>query len=270
MQFKEYSTIKVSSGQSMVTITLDRPEALNALSTQVVDDLDHCLTVLEGANRNDDGWQVRGLVITGAGEKAFAAGADIREMTTMTPDQAWEYSTRMQALTLRLESLPVPVIAAVNGFALGGGCELALACDFIYATAAASFGQPEVSLGLVPGFGGSVRLQQRVGPSQAREMLFTGRRIKADQAHRLGLVNAVFEDREAMHTAAATTITEIAGHSPTAVAAVKATMTRVEGRTTIDGLSIEADSFRQAFTTSDMREGTRAFLAKEKPAFPGN
>ncbi|WP_019484052.1 enoyl-CoA hydratase/isomerase family protein [Arthrobacter sp. TB 23] len=270
MQFKEYSTIQASYAQSLVTITLNRPEALNALSTQVVDDLDHLLNVLEGEFGNDDGWQVRGVVITGAGEKAFAAGADIREMTAMTPGQAWDYSTRMQALTLRLESLPVPVIAAVNGFALGGGCELALACDFIYATESASFGQPEVSLGLVPGFGGSVRLQQRVGPSQARELLFTGRRIRAEQAQRLGLVNAVFGDREALLAAAGKTIAEIAGHSPTAIAAVKETMARVEGRPTSDGLAIEADSFKQAFTTSDMREGTRAFLAKEKPAFPGN
>ncbi|GAA1111231.1 enoyl-CoA hydratase/isomerase family protein [Arthrobacter flavus] len=270
MQFKEYTTIQASSAQSSVTITLNRPEALNALSTQVVEDLEDLLGVLEAAFRHDAGGEARGVVIIGSGEKAFAAGADIREMTAMTPDQAWEYSTRMQSLTLRLESLPVPVIAAVNGFALGGGCELALACDFIYATESASFGQPEVSLGLVPGFGGSVRLQQRVGPSQARELLFTGRRIRADQAHRLGLVNAVFTDREALLAAARKTIAEIAGHSPAAVAAVKATVGRVEGRSTADGLAIEADSFRQAFTTADMREGTRAFLTKEKPAFSGN
>ena len=269
MQFAEYTTILVSQQDAVVTITINRPDALNALSSQVIAELDIVLDQLGAAIRNGDGWPCRGIIVTGAGEKAFVAGADIREMTAMTPEEAWAYSTRMQALTLKLETLPVPVIAAVNGFALGGGCELAMACDFIYATARASFGQPEVSLGLVPGFGGSVRMQQWVGPGQARELMYTGRRIKADQAHRIGLVNAIFEDQEALLAASAATLTEIAGQSPIAVAAVKETMARVQSQSTADGLAVEAESFRNAFATADMREGTRAFLAKEKPAFPG-
>lgn len=268
MHFKEYSNLLVAHQDTIVTVTVNRPGALNALSSQVIDDLDHVLDVLAEAN-TDGGWPVRGMIITGAGEKAFVAGADIREMTEMSPDQAWAYSTRTQALTLKLESLPVPVIAAVNGFALGGGCELAMACDFIYATTRATFGQPEVSLGLVPGFGGSVRLQQRVGAARAREMLFTGQRITADEAARVGLVNTLFDSQEDLLDGARSTLLTIAGQSPSAVAAVKSTMRRIEGHTTARGLEIEAEAFREAFRTADMQEGTRAFLAKEKPAFPG-
>ncbi|MHA7154428.1 enoyl-CoA hydratase/isomerase family protein [Arthrobacter sp. TMN-50] len=268
MQFKEYSTLLVTHEDPLVTIIINRPEALNALSSQVIDELGDVFNVLKTAT-DDDARSFRGVIITGAGEKAFVAGADIREMTAMTPDEAWEYSTRMQALTLRFEALRVPVIAAVNGFALGGGCELAMACDFIYATSSASFGQPEVSLGLVPGFGGSVRMQQRVGPAVARELLYTGRRITADEALRIGLINAILSDRDELLAAARNTIGAIARQSPAAVAAVKATVARVEGLSTTEGLAIEAESFKGAFTTSDMREGTRAFLAKEKPIFPG-
>ena len=268
MQFKEYSTLLITHEDSLVIITINRPEALNALSSQVIEDLGQVVDVLTTA-ADDGDWPFRGVLITGGGEKAFVAGADIREMTAMTPDEAWEHSTRMHALTLAFEALPVPVIAAVNGFALGGGCELAMACDFIYATSSASFGQPEVSLGLVPGFGGSVRLQQRVGPAVARELLYTGRRISADEALRLGLVNAIFGSRDEMLAAAQKTLAAIARQSPTAVATVKRTLGRVDGLSTTEGLALEAESFRQAFTTSDMREGTRAFLAKEKPTFPG-
>ncbi|MBP2218506.1 enoyl-CoA hydratase/isomerase family protein [Arthrobacter sp. CAN_C5] len=268
MHFKEYSSLLIVQQDTIVTVTLNRPVALNALSSQVIDELDHVLDIV-GAAIAGGAWPCRGMIITGAGEKAFAAGADIREMTGMSPDQAWAYSTRMQALTLKLESLPVPVIAAVNGFALGGGCELAMACDFIYAATRAAFGQPEVSLGLVPGFGGSVRMQQRMGLARARELLYTGQRITADEAHRLGLVNALFDSQEALLTGARRTLLMIAGQSPTAVAAVKSTMRRVEGHSTSRGLEIEAESFREAFRTADMQEGTRAFLAKEKPAFPG-
>lgn len=268
MHFKEYSSLLVAFQDTTVTVTLNRPTALNALSSRMIDELDHVLDILAAAN-TDGCWPVRGMIITGAGEKAFAAGADIREMTEMSPDQAWAYSTRMQALTLKLESLPVPVIAAVNGFALGGGCELALACDFIYATTRAAFGQPEVSLGLVPGFGGSVRMQQRVGTARARELLYTGRRIPADEAARVGLVSSLFDSREDLLDGARSTLATIAGQSPTAVAAVKSTMRRVEGHATASGLEIEAEAFRDAFRTADMQEGTRAFLAKEKPAFPG-
>lgn len=170
---------------------------------------------------------------------------------------------------MRLEAVPVPVVAAVNGFALGGGCELAMACDLIYASANANFGQPEVSLGLVPGFGGSVRLQQRIGIGMARELIYTGRRINAAESHRLGLVNAVFDDRETLLAGAKATIDEIASRSAPAVANCKATINAAAGLSVPDGLDIEAHSFNLAFQTEDMREGTQAFLQKRAPKFTG-
>ena len=175
----------------------------------------------------------------------------------------------MHDVTLRLEALPVPVIAAVNGFALGGGCELAMACDFLYASATASFGQPEVNLGLVPGFGGSVRLQQRVGIGMARELIYTGRRIKADEALRIGLVNRVLENNEALLEAALATIAEIASKAPTAVANVKQALNEIAGLNVADGLEAEARSFVKAFGTEDSVVGRAAFVAKTAPEFPG-
>lgn len=275
VNMERLETLEIARDGAVLCVTVNRPEALNALTTRVVGDLDQFADALAAQLKNDDGARptgngpVRGIIITGAGDRAFVAGADIREMAGMDPGQAHEYSSRMQSVTLKLETLPVPVIAAVNGHALGGGCELAMACDFIYASSNASFGQPEVSLGLVPGFGGSVRLQQRVGIGNARELLYTGRRISANEALRIGLVNAVFDSPEALLEAARQTIAEIAAQSSTAVALVKRTITEAAGRPTPEGLEIEAASFRQAFTTEDMRRGTRAFLAKEKPDFSG-
>ncbi|MHA7248696.1 enoyl-CoA hydratase/isomerase family protein [Arthrobacter tecti] len=269
MQFPAYPTLLTDARGSILTITVNRPDALNALSSKVIEDLEHCIGAVSEALRNDDGaWPVRGVIITGAG-KAFVAGADIREMTDMTPDEAHAYSSRMQQVTLAIEQLPVPVVAAVNGFALGGGCELAMACDMIYAASTASFGQPEVSLGLVPGFGGSVRLPQYVGQALARELLFTGRRLTAEEAHSAGLVAAIFETVDDLLDGARNTLELVTRQSPAAVALVKKTVGQAQGLPTSDGLKIEADAFRQAFTTADKAEGTRAFLAKERPNFPG-
>lgn len=269
MQFPAYPTLLTDARGSILTITVNRPDALNALSSKVIEDLEHCIGAVAQALNNDDGaWPVRGVIITGAG-KAFVAGADIREMTEMTPDEAHAYSTRMQDVTLAIERLPVPVIAAVNGFALGGGCELAMACDMIYAVSSASFGQPEVSLGLVPGFGGSVRLPQFVGPALARELLFTGRRLEAEEARAAGLVTAVFETVDDLLNSARDTLDVVARQSPAAVALVKKTLSETQNLSTADGLRVEAESFRHAFTLEDKAEGTRAFLAKERPSFPG-
>ncbi|MGG5753588.1 enoyl-CoA hydratase/isomerase family protein [Zafaria sp. Z1313] len=268
MDWGSYATLSLEQDGDALIVTVNRPEALNALANQVVDDLLELTGRLEGIGRDAD-WPVRGIVLTGAGAKAFVAGADIREMDGMDPATAEAYGRRMHQVTLRLEELPVPVIAAVNGFALGGGCELALACDFIYASADASFGQPEVALGLVPGFGGSVRLQQRVGAGQARELIFTGRRIDARHAHGIGLVNRVFDDAAALMDGARATIAELARVSPTAVANAKRTMHRVQGLGVAEGLEVEAESFREAFTTEDSAVGRAAFVAKERAAFPG-
>ena len=190
-----YTTLKLDLNDGILTLTVDRPDALNALSQQVVSELWKAFTAIQDSCTHDAGWPVRGVIVTGGGGKAFVAGADIREMASMDPDSAAEYARSMQGVTLLIEKLPVPVIAAVDGFALGGGCELALACDFIYASEAAQFGQPEVNLGLVPGFGGSVRLPQRVGLGPARELIYTARRIDAAEALRLGLANRVRPSR---------------------------------------------------------------------------
>ncbi len=270
MNFPTFETLTTEQHGNALLVTVNRPKAMNALAQQVVEDLHTLLDTVEELARHDGGWPVRGIVLTGAGGKAFIAGADIREMSAMEADAAAAYSARTQELTLRLECLALPVIAAVDGFALGGGCELAMACDFIYATEAASFGQPEVNLGLVPGFGGSVRLQQLVGPARAKELIYTGRRIHAAEAERIGLVHTVFSTAAEMHDAARTTIEDIATKSPVAVANAKATINATAARTTAEGLEFENESFRQAFGTEDMREGVRAFLAKETPSFPGN
>ncbi|GAA3706089.1 enoyl-CoA hydratase-related protein [Zhihengliuella alba] len=262
-----YRHLRVEQQGSALLVTIDRPQALNALATELVDELQH--VVAQAAAALADGWPFRGLVLTGAGGKAFVAGADIREMSAMSPDEAQAYSQRMHRLTLDLERLPVPVVAAVDGYALGGGCELALACDVVFASETARFGQPEVSLGLVPGFGGSVRLQQRVGPGMARELIFTGRQIDSAEALRIGLVNRVLPDRESLLAAARETVELIARQAPTAVGNAKLTLGAVAALPTEDGLAVEAASFRDAFTTDDSRAGRAAFLAKETPSFPG-
>lgn len=268
MDLGSYENLLVEQRGSALLVTLNRPKALNALAGGVIDDLTALLDRLEQAV-GDGAWPVRGVVLTGAGEKAFVAGADIVEMSAMTAAQGEEYSRRMQQVTLRLERLPLPVVAAVNGFALGGGCELALACDWAYASANARFGQPEVNLGLVPGFGGSVRLTRRVGIAWARELILTGRMIDAPEALRIGLVNRVVETPAEVVDAACATVDALAGISPVAVAAAKRLVDEVAVGTVEQGLDAEATAFGVAFDTQDKAEGVRAFVAKEKPAFPG-
>lgn len=269
MEFGTYQTLLVEQQGTALLVTINQPESLNALATAVVEDLHALTTVLSGIG-TDATWPVRGVIITGSGEKSFVAGANIVEMNSMDPESAAAYGRRMHEVTLALEALPVPVIAAVNGFALGGGCELAMACDFLYASANASFGQPEVNLGLVPGFGGSVRLQQRVGIGMARELIYTGRRIKSDEALRIGLVNQVFDDAPSLLVGAQKTIDEIASKAPTAVANVKDAINEIAGLNVVDGLEAEVRSFMKAFATQDSVEGRKAFVAKRAPEFPGN
>ncbi|HXD27206.1 MAG TPA: enoyl-CoA hydratase-related protein [Arthrobacter sp.] len=268
MDFARYDTLLVEQDGPALVVAVNRPEAMNALASAVVDDLLDLTDRLAGVGIDGD-WPLRGIVLTGAGAKAFVAGADIREMNSMSADAAEAYARRMHSVTTRLEALPVPVIAAVNGFALGGGCELALACDFIYASRTASFGQPEVNLGLVPGFGGSVRLQQRVGLGHARELIYTGRRIDAEEALRIGLANALFDDADALLAAAKATIAEIAAKAPTSVDNTKRALNRINGLPVAEGLEAEVESFREAFATEDSVVGRSAFLAKDTPTFPG-
>lgn len=268
MELPTYATLLTRVTGSALVVSVNRPQALNALSAAVVADLTDLTRRLSELGRDGD-WPVRGVILTGEGEKSFVAGADIVEMNSMDATAASEYGREMHRVTQALESLPVPVIAAVNGFALGGGCELALACDFIHATANARFGQPEVGLGLVPGFGGSVRLPRRVAPGLAREMILTGRQVKAEEALRIGLVNAVHADKEALLEATVGIVETIASTAPTAVSNAKTAMEAMVGMNTADALDVEAESFRQAFLTEDSVQGRAAFVEKRAAWFPG-
>jgi enoyl-CoA hydratase len=259
-----YQTITADDQDGITTITVNRPAALNALSRTVLDEL---VDLLESLGESEH--RTTGVIVTGAGDRAFVAGADIAEMAAMSPDEGEAFGRLGQRVTTLFGTIPVPVVACVNGYALGGGCELAMGCDFIFATENAVFGQPEVSLGLIPGFGGCVRLARYVGPGRAKELIYSGRQVRADEALRIGLVNAVFPTKEEMLAAATASLTEIAAKSPAAVAICKETIDSAYGRPTAEALDLEAASFRRAFTTSDMREGTAAFLAKRTPSFAG-
>lgn len=274
----ELETLELGIEASILTVTVNRPAVLNALSPEVINELREVFTLLRdalGKANSDDqtaptpDWSVRGVMLTGAGERAFVAGADISAMRDMTPDESRAYATRTQELTSWIETLQVPVIAAVNGFALGGGCELAMSCDYIFASANASFGQPEVALGLIPGFGGTVRLAQYVGSAAAREMLLTGRRINAEEAERLGLALRVLPDVATLHTAARESLALAAAQSPAAVASTKLVTRQVRPLPTDEGLALEAEAFAARFGAPDMLEGTSAFLEKRKANFPG-
>ncbi|MGW3965274.1 enoyl-CoA hydratase/isomerase family protein [Amycolatopsis sp. NPDC005003] len=254
-------TVVVDLQAPVATVTVDRPRARNALSSQVLTELLEVCASLGGDPA------VAGVVLTGAPGPAFVAGADIREMAALDPPRGAEFGALGQAVTRALEALPVPVIACVDGYALGGGCELALACDFVYATPKAVFGQPEVLLGLIPGFGGCVRLWRQVGPGRARELIFTGRHVDAAEAHRIGLVTELFDSREAMLAGARATIAAVSRNSRDAVALAKEAVNASRGRTVADGLELELSAFRSAFTSPDMREGTGAFLGKREPVF---
>lgn len=270
-------TLALDFDGAILTVTVNRPAVLNALSPQVIGELREVFGALrdslgrpaEGSADALPDWSVRGVILTGAGPKAFVAGADISEMRDMTPAQSRAYAEHTQELTSWIETLPVPVIAAVNGFALGGGCELAMACDYIFASENASFGQPEVALGLIPGFGGTVRLSQYVGIAAARELILTGRRIDAAEALRLGLALRVLPDIEALLSAAKESLQLAIAQSPAAVASAKLTTRNARPLATDEGLALEADAFAGRFGTPDMLEGTAAFLEKRRATFVG-
>jgi enoyl-CoA hydratase len=256
-----FTSILFEQRQSIATITLNRPEKLNALSEAVFIELKHVFSQLKKDS------SVGGLILTGAGEKAFVAGADIKGMNQMTPAEGEKFAQFGQEITEMLESLPFPVIACVNGFALGGGCELALSADFIYCTKGAVFGQPEVNLGLIPGFGGCVRLIRYVGPGRAKELIYTGKHIGAGEAKSIGLVNAVFETRAEMLAAAEDSLRLIATKSKHAVEICKTVIGGIHGLSTADALLLERAGFRKAFEHEEKVEGVSAFLEKRKPNF---
>lgn len=268
-------TLELHLTEQILTVTMHRPQVLNALSPEVIGELREVFGALRDTlGQPVDGgaeldWSIRGVIITGSGGKAFIAGADISAMNAMTPSEAHAYTASAHELFVWIETLPVPVVAAVNGYALGGGCEIAMACDVIYASENAKFGQPEVALGIIPGFGGCVRLQQYVGVGMARELIFTGRHIDALEALRIGLVSRVLPDTGVLMDAAREMLQAAAANSPAAVANAKRTIRATQARPTDEGLAIEIESFAACFGTPDMVEGTTAFLEKRKPQFEG-
>jgi len=257
----DFQTLRAEAdADGVLVITLDRPDALNALSQQLVAELSQALR----RARKDD---VRGVVITGAGEKAFAAGADIAEFAGMESLDAHRFAARGQAVFSSIENSPKPVVAAVNGFALGGGCELAMACHLRVAAETAQFGQPEVQLGLIAGFGGTQRLPRLVGRGIATEILLTGERISAQRAYEIGLVNRVVPAAELIETARQFVLT-IASKAPVAVAMTLQAL-RASELPMPQGLQQEAALFAQCAATEDFAEGVMAFLNRETPEFTG-
>lgn len=257
-----FENVLVEQDGAVLVVTINRPKVLNALDARTLAELDE---VFGDAARRDD---VRVVVLTGAGEKSFVAGADINELSVQTPVGGREHARRGQALFNRIEQLGKPVIAAVNGFALGGGCELAMACTLRLASSSARFGQPEINLGLLPGYAGSQRLPRLVGRGRALELLLTGMQISAEEALRIGLVNRVVPAAE-LATEARTLAQAIAAKAPIAVRYILEAVAGGLEMSLADGQDYEATLFGLVSTTDDMREGTKAFLEKRKPEFKG-
>jgi enoyl-CoA hydratase len=253
--------VTVNFENNVATLTIDRQEKLNALDPRVVEEIGQALLELEAEGP-------RAIVVTGAGERAFIAGADIGAMSVMSPLEAKRFSEIGHAAMALLDRSPIPTIAAVNGFALGGGCEVALACDIRIAAENATFGFPEVGLGILPGMGGTQRLPRLVGPALAKELIFTGRRISAEEAREIGLVNRVVAEGEALD-AARELAAGISANGPLAVRHAKAAANRSLDVDLISGLEYEADQFALLFATEDAREGMTAFSEKRKPEFEG-
>ena len=237
--------------------TIHRPEALNALNSQVLADLAELLDTVEADK------EIRVLVITGAGEKAFVAGADIGEMSTLTKAEGEAFGKKGNDVFRRLETLPIPTIAAVNGFALGGGCELSMSCDIRICADTAVFGQPEAGLGITPGFSGTQRLPRRVGIAKAKELIFSGKVIGAAEAEKIGLVNAVYAPEELIPGAIAMA-KSFTANAPIAVKYSKACIDRGMQMDIDDGIALENELFAMCFATADQKEGMSAFVEKRK------
>ena len=254
-----YKTIRYEKKDNIALVTIDRPEALNALNSMVITELEQVVTELE-----NDG-TVRAMILTGEG-RSFVAGADIGEQYPLDLDGGRRWGQRGSALFRRMERLEFPTIAAVNGFALGGGCELAMSCDIILASEKAKFGQPEVGLGITPGFSGTQRLPRRVGVAKAKELIFSGRMVKADEAERIGLVNAVYAP-EALLDGAMEMARSFAKNAPIAVKYAKACIDRGMQTDIDSGIACENELFAMCFATADQKEGMGAFLEKRTAEF---
>lgn len=256
-----YQTLLTSLDNGIFTVTINRPDKLNALNKAVFDDLDKVLTEISNTS------EIRSVIITGAGPKAFVAGADITEFNGLNKEQSMALAKRGQDIFFRMENSPKPIIAAVNGFALGGGCELAMACHFRIASDNAKFGQPEVNLGLIPGYGGTQRLTKLVGKGRAIELLISAGMLDASTALQYGLVNYVVPPGELLNKAKAI-LDVINTKAPLAVAGC-IECANIAEKGGADGFAHEVKAFGDSFVTEDMKEGTAAFLEKRKAVFKG-
>ncbi len=257
-----YENVELAREEGLALLTVNRPKSLNALNRATIAELSHAVDEV-AADRS-----IRALILTGAGEKAFVAGADIAEMANLTSPEALEFSRAGHRLMDKLEALPIPSLAAVNGFALGGGCELALACDLIVASDKARFGQPEVSLGVIPGFGGTGRLTRAVGIQRARELIYTGDVIDAPSALALGLVVAVVPPDQVL-SRCREIARRIAQKGPLGVAQAKRVL-RAGADLPLDAANaLEIQAFAALFGSSDQKEGMKAFIEKRPPNFEG-
>ena len=256
-----YNYLKIEENGAVVILTISAPKSLNALNSDILAELDGFLSTLDCS-------KCRCLIVTGDGEKSFVAGADISEMATLNVPQGQTFGNRGARVFRKIETLPCPVIAAVNGFALGGGCELAMACDIRICSDNARFGQPEVGLGIIPGFSGTVRLARLVGMGMAKQLIYTGKAIKANEALRIGLVNEVVPQAELM-ARALEMANQIAANAPLAVRAAKDCINNTYDMCVDDAILYENGAFGQCFSTQDQKNGMKAFLTKGKCEFEG-
>lgn len=260
-----YEVITVTHDGPIATVTVNRPDKLNALNAKVIAELTHAFHHMRFAK---DGTAPRVAILTGAGEKSFVAGADIAGMANLTVNEAYEFSQAGHRLGYQIEMSPFVVIAAVNGFALGGGCELLLACDLAYSSEKGKFGQPEVNLGVVPGFGGTQRLARRVGIAKARELVYTGDIIGAEEAKRIGLINDVFPAAELL-TKVRAVADKIVSKGPLAISQAKRLLHKGQDVDLTVAHELEAQGFGALFGSEDQKEGMKAFLEKRPAVFTG-
>ena len=256
----EYKNLLFEEVNNIATVTINRPDKLNALNNDIFIELDNLFEKI----KNRDSISV--VIITGAGEKAFVAGADIKELSVLDKKGGSEFSFFGQSVFNKIEKLNKPVIAAVNGFALGGGCELALSCHIRLASENAKFGQPEVSLGIIPGYGGTQRLARQLGKGRAMEYILTGDMISASEAYRIGLVNKIYSSEELLPKANEMA-DKIISKGKLAIAASINSINAVDYLSLEEGLKLEADEFGKCCETNEFKEGTTAFLEKRKPNF---
>ena len=256
----EYDFLKIERKGAVAIMTISAPKSLNALNSAILKEMGDFIGRLDETTRV--------LIITGDGEKSFVAGADISEMAQLNEQEGFEFGRRGALVFRQIETLPIPVIAAVNGFALGGGCELAMACDIRIASNNAKFGQPEVGLGIIPGFSGTYRLPKLVGQGYAKEMIYTGKAIRAEEALRIGLVNAVYEPAVLMEKALEMAERMLA-NAPLAIKAAKQSINDGYDLNADEAIELENKLFGKCFASQDQKDGMAAFLGKQKPVFTG-